>query len=421
MLFRSLGYHYSTVVKSPCSIADFVLSGRIDLADFARFASGWLMEPCGQSNSWCGGSDLNFDRVVDVSDMFSFTACWLAEDDEPPFPSPSVWAIDPNAVPGTFGTVNMQIAETHDAWWPDANLRYEFVCVTDSRFSSVWQSNRFYQVSGLSPAVTYEFRTRARDGSGNMTQYSVLDQSQGIGYVRPGENTTIPQAEFEIPPFVVTSTSVSMTARAYATYLNAAPLPAGFVIRYQFQETSSSPSTTLKSFDALTRTWLHQGLTTGQIYIYRVRMAMYYQDATVPTAIGPWSDTVAILLTPVDLDPPTPNPAEFTTDTPYQFYRSADGTYYHIMQAIEAVDISGVEYRFRCYTGAVGGTPILDSGWRNVLTVVGQTYPNGQVQAPHIYWGNVGLSHPTYLWTVQYRDRSPAQNLGLESPRKQVQ
>jgi hypothetical protein len=413
-----LGYHYGIVRKSPCSITDFILSGRIDLADFARFALGWLEEPCGQYNNWCGGSDLNFDRVVDAGDLFNFTACWLATDDEPPFPSPSVWAIDPNAVPRTFDTVNMQIAETHDAWWPDAYLQYEFVCVNYPSFSSDWQSEPFYQRTGLNPELTYQFRTRARDGSGNVTEFSVADK-----YVKPGAGTTIPRAEFEIPPFVVTPTSISMTARAYATYPGAVSLPAGFWIQYQFEERGPATPPT-EAFSALTRTWLHQGLTMGQTYTYRVRMVLMYQGADGPVVANDdlWSDPITITITPVDLDPPTPNPAAFIAETPFQFFRSADSTYYHICQAVEGADASGVvEYRFRCYTGATGGSAIIDSGWRTAASVVGQTYPNGQAQVPYIYWGNVGLSHPTYYWTVQYRDGSPAQNVGLESPRKQVQ
>lgn len=417
-----LGYHYGIVSKSPCSISDYILSGRIDRADLVRFAEGWLDDPCGDGNNWCNGADLNFDRVVDITDLASFSGCWLVEDEEPPFPSPSVWAIDPNAVPGTFGTVNMQIAETHDAWWPDAYLQYEFLCITDPSFSSGWQSNPFYQRSGLSPAVTYEFRTRARDASGNMTEYSVLDQDLGIGYVRPGESTLIPQAEFEIAPVAITGTSVSMTARAYETYPDAASLPAGFEIRYQFQEVSTSPSTTPKSFEAVTRTWLHQGLTAGLTYGYRVRMVLFFAGANDPTAEGEWSDAIAVVVTPVDLDAPTPNPAEFIAEAPFEFFRSADSTYYHICQAVEGADASGVvEYRFRCYTGATGGSVVIDSGWRNAASVVGLTNPNGQPQQPHIFWGNVGISHPTYHWTIQYRDGSPVPNTGQESPRKLVQ
>jgi hypothetical protein len=116
-------------------------------------------------------------------------------------------------------------------------------------------------------------------------------------------------------------------------------------------------------------------------------------------------------------DPPTPNPAAFTSDSPYQFYRSADGTYYHIMQAIQAshAGVDGVEYRFACAT-----VPSLDSGWRNADTVAGQTFPNGQTQAPHVYWAAVGsVGRPTYRWTVQYRARGCATG-GTPSASKQV-
>ncbi|NLK41959.1 MAG: hypothetical protein GX298_07890, partial [Planctomycetes bacterium] len=423
-----MGYHYRAVAKVMCSFTDLVLSGRIDLADFAEFASFWLFhdqfDPCGESNNWCGGADLNFDRRVDVDDLLSFTGCWLEEDTAAPKPSPSLWAIEPNAVPGTFDTVNMMIAETHDDWWPDEYLEYEFVCVDYPQFNSGWQSETFYEISGLTPGFTYAFKVRARDGSGNETDYSVVNPALGRGIVTPGSKTQIPQAEFEIPPFVSDALAISMTARAYSTFPDVAALPEGFAIQYQFTETIGTTPATISGFESLNPTQTRRNLsptTVGLVYSYQVRMVLININTGAEIAAGAWSEPAAVVLTEVDVTPPLPDPAEFTELSPFQ--QAVGGNFYHVMVAIEAEDDSDVEYRFRAYATETSSTVVYDSGWRNLDNVVDlPPFPDGTPQEglPHQYWQKVSTRNLYYWWTVQYRDRSPRQNVGTESPRKRI-
>ncbi|HDS83752.1 MAG TPA: hypothetical protein ENN97_00920, partial [Phycisphaerales bacterium] len=424
-----MGYHYRIVSKAPCSFADLILSGQIDLADFAEFASAWLYheqyDPCGEGNNWCNGGDLNFDRRVDIDDLLSFTACWLERDEEAPRPNPSLWAIEPNAVPGTFDTVNMMIAETHDDWWPDEYLEFEFECVDFPQFSSGWQSDPFYQVSGLTPGFTYAFRTRARDGSGNETEFSVVNPAMDRGIVTPGSNTEIPQAEFEVLPVVSGPLAISMTARAYSSFPGIASLPSGFAIRYQFAETiSTTPTPTVSGFESLNRAQTRQNLspaTLGLIYTYQVRMVLVNLDTGAEITAGEWSEPAAVVLAEVDVTPPTPDPAAFTELSPFQ--QSVAGNFYQVMVAVEAEDDSGVEYRFRAYQSETSSTVVFDSGWRNVDNVAElPPFPDGTPQAglPHQYWQPVTTKNLFYWWTVQYRDRSPMQNAGQPSPRKRV-
>ena len=50
---------------------------RVDLADFAIFASNWLRSDCSEANLWCDGYDFNGDNSVDASDLAEFAAGWL--------------------------------------------------------------------------------------------------------------------------------------------------------------------------------------------------------------------------------------------------------------------------------------------------------------------------------------------------------
>jgi hypothetical protein len=50
---------------------------RVDLADFAIFASNWLRSDCSEANLWCDGCDYNGDNSVDASDLAEFVAGWL--------------------------------------------------------------------------------------------------------------------------------------------------------------------------------------------------------------------------------------------------------------------------------------------------------------------------------------------------------
>jgi hypothetical protein len=380
-------------------LADLVLSGRIDLADFAEIASGWLLSPCGNANNWCNGADLNFDRIVDAGDLFSFTACWLVEDTEPPFPSPSLWAMEPNAVTGTFTRLIMEIGETHDAWWPDTDLTYYFECLNDTTRSSGWIATPVYQLTNLLPGYGYTFTVRARDGIGNETLPSIEVTE------KPGENVK-PVAAWnqERLPYSNTSTSVQMeAAMAYS-----GSLPSGVWVEYRFEYVGNLPGGTSSDWQA-SPIYVDTDLTTGLTYEYRVR-------ARFNTNYGPFepsepSDIAAVLVVPVDLDPPTPNPAEFTASSPFQ--QQLGNAFYHIMVATEAADANPpVSYRFICIENSS-----FSSGWRNINNVTG-TYPNGTTQVPQQYWVEVGVKNLLYNWRVQYRDALG--NVGELSPAKQI-
>ncbi len=51
----------------------------VDFEHFARFAMYWLDAPCGPSDNWCHGADLDESADVGLSDVDELGYWWLAE------------------------------------------------------------------------------------------------------------------------------------------------------------------------------------------------------------------------------------------------------------------------------------------------------------------------------------------------------
>ncbi|MBN1766317.1 MAG: hypothetical protein JW860_13740 [Sedimentisphaerales bacterium] len=56
---------------------DLNFDGRIDMKDFAVFATHWMENNCNEVNNWCGGADLNHVNDVNIEDFAEFASCWL--------------------------------------------------------------------------------------------------------------------------------------------------------------------------------------------------------------------------------------------------------------------------------------------------------------------------------------------------------
>jgi cyclophilin family peptidyl-prolyl cis-trans isomerase len=70
-----------TAYVLPCSSPDcsnFISDSRVNLKDFASFASQWFDSDCNSANTFCQHRDLNYDGFVDVYDLTIFVNNWLA-------------------------------------------------------------------------------------------------------------------------------------------------------------------------------------------------------------------------------------------------------------------------------------------------------------------------------------------------------
>ena len=417
------GYHYRIAFKTDCSRADVFLSGRVDLADFAEIASRWMESECYDGDLWCTGTDLNFDGFVDIYDLLTFTPCWLEEDTESPLPNPSVWAVEPIALPDTFTEMEMEAVATHDAWWPDEYIMYYFEAVDRPDLNvgpglGVWRFSPQLSLDGLTPGGEITFRVKARDGSGNET-----DWSDAI-VQKAGQNTfpTPNPAEFvEDTPYVSGPYTVRMEAVPY----NGPALPAGVRVEYRFLHVfPSAGAEGSGSGWQVSPIYEESGLEVDSTYVYSLRMRFYnYVDGFQISQTDEARAT--ILMTEPDITPPDPDPAQFQADYPFQ--GQVNNQWFHIMVAEPATDDGGaehenVEYKFRAYSALEGGSLVYESSWQNLANSTG-TFPDGRsrVERPHEHWRFVGAPGIMLYWTVQYRDMGTPPNMTEESERTPLQ
>ncbi|MDH4201556.1 MAG: M4 family metallopeptidase [Phycisphaerae bacterium] len=448
-----VGYHYQKAAVTSCRRADLILDGIIELDDLAAFASWWLGS-CAGSNLWCQGADQNFDTEVDFQDYVNIAACWQETDTEPPFPDPAEWEVEPFATAETFDKIQMTAKLHHDLWFPDEYISYRFYSglrdnpdifyidqdvnqdgwLTYAEIMQVPESKdedgnvvRVYaSKSGLAPS-SYSLYVQAVDGKGNSTALS-----NSVDPVTPGEGTELPAAQWLEPPFVKTAEfAIQMEALAYEDFfdtlgITVPTLPAGYVIKYQFDYTGTASGGDGRFYD-FDPVYVDSGMVEGQTYSYRVRMGLFYEpgDGTsVKIKDGDWSEEASVVASGPDLTPPDPDPAQHASGSPFQVFVASKGIYYHVVTAVAATDVSDVEYRFVNATNSSyssGGSSDPDGlAWRNAVNVVGLTYPNGDPQVPEQYWAPRGIINASDGWYILVRDQSPNQNTTVKSQTRTI-
>jgi|GEM_PF-703273 len=206
----------------------------------------------------------------------------------------------------------------------------------------------------------------------NAVTYMLVGDALGSAMVSLLETETPPAPNpitFEIAPSGVNATTIGMVATE-ATSANGP-------VEYYFENTSNSTNTGW----TISRTWNEPGLTTGQVYTYRVKT----RDSN--GLEGDWSAT-ADGTAEVDATAPTPDPMTFETAP------TALGEDSITMTATTALDINGVEYFFDCTVG-----PGNNSLWQDSPT-----------------YTDTGLAHSTqYTYVVRARDKSTGQNVTADS------
>ncbi len=340
-----IGYHHAK--RQPCRLSDIAFDGIIDFRDFARVAESWLDQSCSPSNAWCRGADITADESVDFRDVLFLADCWLVRDTLPPTPNPSEWETEPNVV--SAGAIRMTAETSLDAWgW---TVEYFFECIDgDSGCTdSGWRTNPTYTDTGLTSGVQYGYRVRARDGAGNMTEWSPVRYA-GVDSTPP---TPVPVIE---TIFATSETSITMTA---STVFDESG------VEYFFENTTVPGHNSGWQDDP---NYTDPNLTPDTEYSYRVRA----RDRSPRANETRWSQEVTARTLPApDTVPPTPNPMEWDpTVDPNGF----DGRPREIlvdpndptfgwgatMTAVIAVDAGGgpVEYFFECVTNSG-----FNSGW----------------------------------------------------------
>ena len=340
-----IGYHHPK--EQPCRLGDLAFDGIINFRDFARLAESWLGQSCSASNAWCRGADITADTNVDFRDVIFLADCWLVEDTLPPRPNPSEWETEPYLLPAGLGAITMTAETSRDAWgWV---VEYFFECVDNADcHDSNWQISPTYTDGGLTIGVEYGYRVRARDGVGNMTEWSPIRYA-GIDSTPPA-----PAPFIEIF-FAASETSTTMIASAVYDDSD---------VEYYFQNRTIAGHDSGWQDDP---NYTDPNLLPDTEYTYRVTA----RDKSAMQNQTEWSQEVVIrTLASPDLIPPDPNPMDWDpTLDPNNF----DGSPREIavdpnsqwgfgatMTAVVAVDAAGgpVEYFFECVTNSG-----FNSGW----------------------------------------------------------
>ncbi|MFC1636663.1 right-handed parallel beta-helix repeat-containing protein, partial [Planctomycetota bacterium] len=349
-----MGFHHP--VTHPCKLCDLAFDGVIDFADYARVAEAWLEDSCSKENAWCQGADLTSDTRVDFRDILFLADCWLVFDATPPMPDPSRWETEPYLSSGS--SISMTAETAFDAWGWD--VEYYFDCIDDAGcHDSGWQTSPTYTDSGLTPDVSYGYRTRTRDGVqwipddgtdelGNKTEWSE------IRYAGPDN---IPPAPAPFIETIFAASPVAVTMVSTTAYDDSG-------VEYYFENTVGNGNDSGWVTDP---NYTDVGLDPNTEYGYRVRA----RDNSAAQNTTPWSDTV-LVTTPglADTIPPVPNPMEWdpTVDpngfdgTPREIVIDPNALFGYgaTMLATVAVDAGGgpVEYFFECTTESG-----FSSGW----------------------------------------------------------
>jgi len=422
-----MGYHYPLQQgTSSCVMTDLMMNGQIGVDDLAILIQHWLFG-CSDLNTWCSGSDFNYDALVDFDDMAILSRCWLEADTEAPT-APAWTLIDPIVAP--FNTSNRLVLtgqSTVDNWFPESQLQYQFFCVDPvGGPSSGWLNDPVYTISsGLIFGNQYRYQYQVRDPMGNISIASLtqigIPGSQYFPQPDPLNPVVNPVMLWTTPPAAMDQTRIIMTALQivesaalgleyqYARFVGPAAVGGSVIFTVQNHNNSANlPANTFYS----TTPWVFTdtGLTLGQEYTYQVRCR--YNK-------GPWTAwSAAATATPqaVDNEPPLPNPAEMLSATKV----NVNGIWYHLVVAQEAADDSDVQYQFECVVGP--SLSAENAMWRNVDNVaVLPNNPNGTAQTPNVIWVRVDSQFAGYQYRVRYSDRSPLQNIGQWSTPLQAQ
>jgi alpha-galactosidase len=297
----------------------------------------------------------NAETYTLVGDALARAIIEMQDDETPPTPNPMTFEVAPQGA-GT-GSIAMRATLASDQSMP---VEYYFENTTNGNIRD-WSTSRDWTNTGLTDGETYAYRVKARDANGLEGQWSAeLTATAGADTTAPTPNPM----SFAVPPIALGETSITMTATT-AIDITA--------VEYFFENASGGgPDSGWQSSAVFTPTGLNHSTT----YSYTVRARDASGNETTPSAA--LSATTA---TP-DLTAPTPNPMIFSSPP------AATGLTTIAMTASTATDPSGVEYQF---TNVTLGT---SSPWQDSTAYTA-----------------TGLEPATtYTFTVQARDKSPAQN-----------
>lgn len=115
----------------------------------------------------------------------SGTVAAISDDTTAPNPDPMGWSTAPVAI--SKSSISMTAVDAND---DSGFVEYQFICSTGGSacIASVWQSATNYTATGLDADTDYTYQVRARDNSGNETNWSMTYSARTLTNIAPESN-----------------------------------------------------------------------------------------------------------------------------------------------------------------------------------------------------------------------------------------
>jgi len=176
----------SAYICSTCGDLDDS-GGDVDLADFAKFAGCWSDDPSINTDCTCANLIEFDDHIINIFDLAVFTRLFLESssdyqpdcstevaDPYPPSPDPMTFATEP------YSTGLTSIAMVATTATDFSGIEYYFTCTAGGGHDSGWQTDTYYEDTGMVSGALYAYTVTARDTSVNQNITSPSAESSAI-------------------------------------------------------------------------------------------------------------------------------------------------------------------------------------------------------------------------------------------------
>jgi Metallo-peptidase family M12B Reprolysin-like len=216
----------------------------------------------------------------------------IVPDTTAPTPNPMAWDVLPNAGTNT-NSISMTATPATDEGGGD--VQYLFACVSGSQgcINSNWQTSNQYTATGLAAGTTYNYQVKAKDASGNETDYSNTATATTAAAPADAIAPTPNPMTWSVKPAAVSSSSIRMKATV-------AKDNSGIAVQYMFVCTTSGTSCTNSNWQTSNQ-YTASGLAVATAYTFQVKARDTSGNETTLSANASATTKNAIPLTPTNL------------------------------------------------------------------------------------------------------------------------
>ncbi len=327
-------------------VGDFSNDYQVGSTDLFMLANNWLRTDCLPDPNVCQRTDIvpkdALDGKVDFADFARFAKSWLLGIDEIP-PTPYIMGFtSPPMATGAYSII--MTAETAE---DETGVEYYFNNVTIPFHDSGWQPSSVFEDTGLYPDVTYVYRVKARDISDNRNETEYSDPNSATTDYADISPPAPDPPTWAILPTATGPHSIAMAAAECTDESGVQYYFFAFDSDYKYDPNHSSGWQDSPSYT-------DTGLNPNTRYYYRIMVRDKSLNVNSTGSSSLRSATTQQGL--VDTLPPVP------ATMSWRQLPIPTGENSTTMTAVQALDGSGVEYYFENVT-VTDSTH--DSGWQD--------------------------------------------------------